>query len=144
MRGQLLGLIQLVVADKVAALDDLGLIRKLLVPFAQALRLDHLSLSLVAPSCRIIDVDLEFLRAWPSQVGLGLVGLLELLLKKLLIYLGDVLGDDLRIRVRSLCLSGVLAHVLLLLVAEVVHLLYLMHLLLLHVAARAGPPIIVG
>ena len=139
-----LGLVQLLVANKVAAFDDLGLIRKLLlVPFTQALRLDHLNLCLVAPSCHIIDVDLEFLRARHSQVGLGQVGLLQLLLKELLIYLGDVLGNDLRIRMRSLCLSGVLAHVLLL-VAKVVHLLYLMHLLLLHVAAGAGPPIIVG
>ena len=68
--GQLLGLVQLVVADKVAALDDLGLVGKLLVPFAQALRLDDLDLCLVAPSCRIADVDLELLRACHSQVGL--------------------------------------------------------------------------
>ncbi len=65
------------------------------------------------------------------------VGLLQLLLKELLIYLGDVLGNNLRIGMWSLRLSGVLAHVLLLLVAVVVHLLYLVHLLLLHVAARA-------
>jgi hypothetical protein len=40
-------------------------------------------------------------------------------------------------------LSAVLADVLLLLIAEVVHLLGLVHLLLLHVAARTRSPVVV-
>ena len=44
---------------------------------------------------------------------------------------------------RSLCLPDVLTHVLLL-IAEIMHLLDLVHLLLLHVTAWARPPVVVG
>lgn len=143
MRSKLLSLVQLVVSNEVASFDHLSLIRKLLwVPLAQAFGLDHLDLGLVTPRCYIIDVDLEFLGSRNREVCLRHVGLLQLLLKQLLIDFGNILGNDLGVGVRSLSLSDILAHVLLL-VAEIVHLLHLVNLLLLHVAARTRSPIVV-